>query len=109
MDSGKLPIACTYTYNSMGLVSRTGDDGRTIPTDDPVQPQPFAPLFTFEHDLAKGLFVVTGQNGAVAVFRDKPTRYLAVAPNPKTGEMEPVLKYGEPWYVWLCREEREIR
>jgi hypothetical protein len=32
-----------------------------------------------------------------------------VEPDPVTGELRPVVKHGEPVYVYLCREEWEIR
>ena len=48
-------------------------------------------------------------DGTVEVFRDKPARHLVVGPDPATGEMKPVLKRGNPTYLFLCREDREIR
>ena len=64
--------------------------------------------FSFTHEQAKGLFVVTDRDGNVARFRDKPTRFLVVQPDPETGELRPGVKYGEPVYLCLCREEREL-
>jgi hypothetical protein len=52
--------------------------------------------------------LLTGPDGKTEVFRDNPTRHLSVVPDPQTGEMKPVMKYGRPTYLWLCREEREV-
>lgn len=67
-----------------------------------------SPGFRFTHEQAKGLFVVTDRDGNVVRFRDKPTRFLVVEPDPETGELRPAVKYGEPVYLYLCREEREL-
>ena len=76
---------------------------------DPADPtSPPLPSFTLAHDLEKRVFLLTGPDGKTEVFRDNPTRYLSVAPDPQTGEMKPVMKYGRPTYLWLCREEREV-
>ena len=64
--------------------------------------------FSFTHEQAKGLFVLTARDGNVARFRDKPTRFLVVEPDPETGKLRPAVKYGEPVYLYLCREEREL-
>ena len=40
---------------------------------------------------------------------DNPTRFLCVEPDPETGAMRPVTKRGRPVYLYLCREEREVR
>jgi hypothetical protein len=64
--------------------------------------------FSFTHEQAKGLFVLTAREGNVARFRDKPTRFLVVEPDPETGELRPAVKHGEPVYLYLCREEREL-
>jgi hypothetical protein len=64
-------------------------------------------LFTFTHDTAKGVFVVTNRDGTTERFRDNPARHLVVEPHPETGEMRPAVKYGRPVYIHLCREQRE--
>ena len=65
------------------------------------------PEFTFRHDTAKGVFVVTNRDGTTERFRDKPARHLVVEPDPKTGELRPAVKYGQPVYIYLCREQQE--
>jgi hypothetical protein len=64
--------------------------------------------FTFEHDQQKRLFVLTGKDGKTEYFRDSPATYLLVEPDPETGNMQPVTKYGRPVVIHLCRKEREI-
>jgi hypothetical protein len=68
-----------------------------------VGPTPVA----FEHDKKKRLFTVTGPDGKIEQFRDNPTRYLIVEPDPETGALRPVIKCGKQAYLYLCREERE--
>jgi hypothetical protein len=67
------------------------------------------PPYTFEQDREKGVFRLLWSDGNVEVFRDKPVRYLAVEPDSNTGEMKPLLTHGLPTFLYLCREEREIR
>jgi hypothetical protein len=62
----------------------------------------------FEHDKPKRLFTLTGPDGRIEHFRDDPTRYLMVEPDPETGAMRPVIKRGRPAFIYLCREEREL-
>src|SRR5262249_60842441 len=66
------------------------------------------PSFSFEHDKERRLFRLTGADGKIEFFRDNPTRYLVVEPDGKSGEMRPATKHGQPVYLWLCREEREV-
>ena len=68
--------------------------------------EPGTPSFRCEHDKEKKLFVLTWPDGRVERFRDNPARQLMVEPDPVTGELRPVIKRGEPVYVYLCREER---
>jgi hypothetical protein len=63
--------------------------------------------FSFTHEQAKGLFVLTTTEGKVERFRDKPTRFLVVDPDPETGEIRPAVKYGEPVYLYLCPRKDE--
>ena len=65
------------------------------------------PLFTFEHDEQKRLFILNWPDGRIERFRDNPARQLVVEPDPETGEMRPVIQRGQPVYLYLCREERE--
>jgi len=91
------------------LIAITDAAGRgELPADsaDPTSPPP--PSFTLAHDLEKRFFLLTGPDSRTEVFRDNPTRYLSVAPDPQTGEMKPFMKHGRPTYLWLCREEREV-
>jgi hypothetical protein len=39
----------------------------------------------------------------------QPIRHLVVEPDPETGELKPVVERGSPTYLYLCREEREVR
>ena len=68
-----------------------------------------APPFSFEHDREKGIYRLTWSDGRVEVFRDKPVRYLVVEAVDESGELKPALTRGEPTYLYLCREEREVR
>jgi hypothetical protein len=66
-----------------------------------------ADSFTCEHNQQKRLFIVTGADGKTEYFRDNPATYLMVEPDPETGDMQPVTKYGRPMVIHLCRQERE--
>jgi hypothetical protein len=84
------------------------------PADTPLPPpeplsKPRTALFDFEHDPAKGIFRIQWPDGETEVFRDKPVRHLVVEPDPETGAMKPDVQRGCPTYLYLCREEREIR
>ena len=61
------------------------------------------------HDKPNGLFILSWTNGKVERFRDNPARQLLVELDPETGAMRPVIKNGQPAYIYLCREEREPR
>ena len=60
-----------------------------------------------EHDRDKRLFRIVGPDGKTSVFRDEPVRFVVVVRDPRTGDTMPMLRYGEPEYLDLCREERE--
>ena len=97
----------TYTYDSKNKLMMTSEritSVRITTYNDPAELP--AERFRFEHDSQKRLFVLTTPDGKSEYFRDNPTRYLVVEPDPKTGEMRPVIKCGEPTYIYLCREER---
>jgi hypothetical protein len=64
--------------------------------------------FNFDHDKAKGVYVLTKPGGTMERFRDKPARHLVVEPDPTTGELRPAVRGGAPVYLYLCREEREV-
>ena len=64
--------------------------------------------FRWEHLLEKRLFALTA-DGKTEYRRDSLTRYLVVEPDPTTGTIKPVLKWGRPVYLLVCREEREAR
>jgi hypothetical protein len=51
---------------------------------------------------------LTAPDGKTEHFRDNPARYLVVVPDPKTGEMRPVINRGEPTHIYLCREDRGV-
>ena len=109
-DDSPLPACVTYTYSNDGrLLAVTDATGRREPPADmPDSILPPRPSFTMTHDQVKRVYLLTGPDGKTEVFRDNPTRYLAVAHDPENGEMKPVMKYGRPTYLWLCREEREV-
>src|SRR5262249_52790175 len=67
------------------------------------------PQVAVEHVREKGVFRLTAPDGKTEVFRDDATRYLVVEPDPETGEMTPVIRGGQPKFLYLCREEREVR
>ena len=67
------------------------------------------PPFRFEHDPAARALRITKADGTVETFRDTPTRYLCVEPDPETGAMRPVMRRGRPVYLFLCREDHEAR
>jgi hypothetical protein len=70
---------------------------------------PGPPLYEFEHLKEKGVFALTATDGKTEYFRDRPTRYLVVEPDAETGEFAPAVKGQKPVFLWLCREEREVR
>ena len=97
-----LPRVTTVTYDSEspppGSVEGRGGEA--------AKPPP--PPFRWEHLPDKGLYALTlEKTGNTEFWRDRPTRYLVVQPDEETAGFEPVLKYGRPVYLWLCREERE--
>ena len=81
------PLITTYTYSA---------------------PVPTRPTYHFEHDQEKGIFRIRRPDGTVEVFRDKPVRNLVVEPDAETGDMTPAVECGQPTYLYLCREEREV-
>ncbi len=82
-------------------------DGRLIsPYTRSRDPLPLPTIF--EHDEAKGLFIVTRPDGKAEHYRDSPVRHPIVEPDPDTGEMRPVVKDGRLAMLYLCREEREV-
>jgi len=116
MDTNSQPSpdhrTVTYTYDrDERLIRIDQGDGPTIdlPPIPADQFEPWAPAYRFEHDKANGIFRLTGPDGSVECFRHNPTRYLVVEPDAQTSEMTPVLKRGRPTYLYLCREEREVR
>ena len=66
------------------------------------------PQWRAAHDRARGVFRLTGPEGQTQCFRDRPLRYLVVAPDPETGELRPEIRDGRPRILCLCREEREV-
>jgi hypothetical protein len=82
-----------------------GQAAITTITYDNAAPPPYA----FEHDPTARVYRLTAPDGSVEVFRDNPTRYLCLEPEAETGQMRPVMKRGRPVFLWLCREEHEVR
>jgi hypothetical protein len=81
------------------------DSGDTI--DFSIAPEK-APAFAFEHDREKAVYRLKWPDGEVEVFRDRPTRYLVLEPDRESGELRPAIKRGQPMYLYLSREEREV-
>ena len=54
----------------------------------------------FRTDMARRL------NRAV---RDNPAWHLVLEPDPDTGELWPVIRFGQPTYIYISREERELQ
>ena len=109
----QFPRYTTYTYNKYvpltAMADATGGTEQTGDPADPILPPRPSSSFALARDPEERVFLLTGPDGKTEVFRDIPTRYLSVAPDPQTGEMKPVMKHGRPTYLWLCREEREVR
>ena len=75
--------------------------GYTYPVDAPPPP------FRFEHDPKARVFRLTTAEGTVEVFRDNPTRFLCVEPDPETGAMRPVRSGAGPCtYTCAARSAR---
>ena len=101
----------TYTYDASGrLIDRREASASAFATapDDAAVEATSLTLFAFEHDKQKRLFILKRPDGKVEHFRDNPARQLLVEPDPETGEMRPVIQRGQPVYLYLCREEREL-
>ena len=103
------PTATTiYSFDSENRLTNVTEYTGPVPTPEAMAARP-TPAFSFEHDAQKGLFRLTWADGTVEVYRDRPARHLVVEPDPATGAMKPVLKRGNPTYLYLCREDRESR
>ena len=74
-------------------------EGRLVSVEAPTPPGS-----KWEHDEAKRLFRITEPDGKVTEFHDRFVRFLVVAPDPKTGKPEPVMSWGRPKILYLCRE-----
>jgi hypothetical protein len=99
----------SYVYDSSGRLLEQREESVAVPgmtggETIEVRSMPVA----FEHDNERRLFTLTGPDGKIERFRDNPTRYLMVEPDPETGAMRPVIKRGRPAFIYLCREEREL-
>jgi hypothetical protein len=98
-------------YDSAGRLvdvhrKESGAGPASASAEAPGSPPPAA--FAFEHDPAQGVFRLTWPDGKVEVFRDRPARQLRVEPD-EAGAMKPVVRLGQPVYLYLAREEREVR
>ena len=106
----------TYIYDASGRIVASISSGpsgyaghQTVPgsaqsaaaTDPPGEA---APASSVEHDREKRLFRVTDPDGKVTEFHDRAQRFLIVAPDPQTGKLEPVISWGVPKVMYLCRE-----
>jgi hypothetical protein len=66
---------------------------------------PTPPGSSFEHDEARRVFRLTTPDGKTAEFHDRAQRFLVVAPDQQTGKLAPVLSWGVPKVMYLCREK----
>jgi hypothetical protein len=111
-NSPRSDLERSYFYDDGGRLSEArdvaGNDDFTVATYVYSFALECAPSFSFAHDKEKRLFVLTWPDGRIERFRDNPARQLMVEPDPMTGDLRPVTKLGEPVYIYLCREEREI-
>jgi len=101
------------TNHPFGVTTYSYDRGSNLTTVTyqygPIPDSPGPPAFQWEHLHEKRLFALTGPDGKTEHWRDNPTRYLVVERDPTAGTFEPVLKRCKPVWIWLCREEREVR
>ncbi|MGC8642676.1 MAG: hypothetical protein ACP5XB_22690 [Isosphaeraceae bacterium] len=80
----------TYTYDP---------EARLVSVEAPTPPGS-----SWEHDEAKRVFRVTEPDGKVIEFHDRAQSFLVVAPDPQTEKLAPVLLWGMPRVMYLCRE-----
>jgi hypothetical protein len=70
--------------------------------------EPRSTSFQCAHDQHKGLFTLTWPDGKIECCRDNPARQLVVELDPETGDLRPATRHGDPVYLYVCREEREL-
>jgi hypothetical protein len=83
-------LVTTYQYDP---------EGRLVSVEAPTPPGS-----KWEHDEAKRLFRITEVDGNTIDFHGRAVRFLVVAPDPRTGKLEPVISWGVPRIMYLCRE-----
>ncbi len=83
-------IVTTFVYDA---------EGKLVAVEAPTPPGT-----SWEHDEAKRVFRVTEPGGKVTEFHDRAVRFLMVAPDPQSGKLGPVLSWGVPKVLYLCRE-----
>ena len=90
-----------YGYDSGTIIATIQYDpeGQIDSVDAPPRPGT-----SWEHDEGKRVFRVIDPNGRVTEFHDRAVKFLVVAADQKTGKLEPVLSWGEPKVIYLCRE-----
>jgi hypothetical protein len=76
----------------------------TITYTRPPGAEPGPPPVEIQYDRKRRRLRIAGQDGQTAEFADRPTRYLLMAPDPKTKELRPVMMGGEPVIYCLCPE-----
>jgi hypothetical protein len=100
-------------YDSGGRIVHVSGCDPLPHTWVPGPPLPPSPEWGWEHLPDKRLYALTEPEGEgdrnTEYWRDYPIRYLVVEPEPETGKLRPSLKHGKPVYLWLCREEHEVR
>jgi hypothetical protein len=102
-------VPVTYSYDASGRHVGFSDAAVAavgMTTDlEPVEMR--STRFAFEHDKQGRLYVMAPPDGKTETFRDNPVRHLVDELDLDSGEMRPVMKYGEPTFVCLSRGERE--
>jgi hypothetical protein len=123
----RLPVPALITsegspvtgWCTMNTTTTAADDGQSadaeprlvsVSEDDGAPRYVYAPerscRVRVEHDREKRLFRIKGPDGRTRAFCDEPVRFVVVGRDPRTGETMPILRYGEPEYLDLCRSSR---
>jgi hypothetical protein len=63
--------------------------------------------YEMPRDARKRLFRIVGPDGQTCAFHDEPDMYPVMVRDRRTGRTLPIMRYGEPEYLYLCREASE--
>ena len=115
LSGGERERVVTYTYDVDGSVCRfaAGDGPERDPLGGAIDWITYEvstpPPVRFEHDPEARVFRLTTADGTVEVFRDNPTRYLCVEPDPQQhGAMRPV-RGGEGGHPYISTRFAQFR